>query len=727
MKVDLYKGYNLNRATQYRNEGIQQNSAQNAMPKYDEYPLGYMPHQVSFKAIPPHVIHSTLLNVEGLPCAYCGNLMIPKKVYDAMLPKTKITDALEYSRSAIKTIQGYEEVLKPVPKQVFAEIKAYVAQNPEATIKDTFSALRPSHLPRLQASQHSALNDIDTEAQSLPEEAKKEIRELTQRARTSVNSDNDKDFFRRKPFLFRFRNILFSHGLLNHPGTKKLNAAVLSLPTSRTNVDAFIVKYSGPRLLNPPKNKNQRKALDDMVNISEKNILRQIQVKHGNLNPDLSTQEIIDQLYPQSVKIITSTNSSAAKGINGQVASFISNLQGLATTSRAGLDALVLDESKSSSSKRKAVFDEINKYKEILDEETFEELTKTADKMPFPERSDEALVVDNHARALELLEKNRQSPYAMKNLNYSRISLMLKGNKYANSACTPEILEEKYPAIATNLLFEQQKCVKEIFTTIEKYLSGLNENIAPLTEGFKTKSLQEQSSILLKSQDLNLPEQYKSQISEILANLPSSKNDINAFVIKFSTDADTVPHDVWVEQTDAGIAQKIVRPSVSSLDHLKSQKSYKDENRSGEKDKFGNIAIVCKEDNEEKLDTELTDFIHSHPKILAEQYPQKQANVLRKKMNSGELAKEKSYLPALATTYFIESKGLINIDLAKLIISKKVLEEVKQAKQAGHLKKSKRETGHVRRSQRKKQTFLKMQEAKKAVQKEQPPSVHEAA
>lgn len=708
MKVDLYKGYNLNRATQYRNEGIQQNSAHNVMPKHAQYPLGYMPHQVSFKAMPTHAIVERLLNIDGLPCVWCGETMIPKYVMDNL--KVKAKTLTEYSKKAIATILTYEDRLKPVERQVFSEIKSHFTQNPESTLSGAIKALRAEHLPRLRSTQHSIMDSIDEEAQFLPEETKNAILEFTQNARIRINSDDERKAFRRNPFLFKLKNIFHTD---NHP----IVDIALKLPTAGNNVDSFVVKYSGQH---PPKffGKGKAKRLDDLVTNDERQILRQIQVKQGNLNPDSSIQEVIDKLYPQSAKVIRANNSGAAQSISEILTAFKSELEVLSSELKTSFDSFIQNETKSPAAKRKAVFDEVSKVRQLLSENVFAKLQESADKMPHPSKSTEALVMEDFERALQFLRKNEQNQFAMKNETYVRIANMLKSNKYGNSECSAEALENNQHLIKANLQYEQQRAMDEIMATLSKYKSELDGNILTLTKDFKTKSLTEQLGILTKLSEINVPSGIKISISELIDNLPSSKYNMHAFVTKYASITDTPVEEVWLDWTNDEIAQRIIRPSVSSDDHLKSRKAHKNEGKTEEQNKLGNHGIACKCCNEEKDDQDIPEFIKSKPIIMSGQTPQKQVNVLIKMMNSGPLGACKDYLLELMPNFRIQTKGIIKLDISKLKVSKQKIEEAKKAGNPGHLRK---------RAKRKREEFLAKQEALRLQQKNPPSSIHEAA
>ena len=708
MKVDLYKGYNLNRTTQYRNEGIQQSSAQSAMPNRATYPLGYMPHQIAFKAMPQHMIVAKLLDAEGLPCIWCGRTMIPKYVTDNL--KIRAKNLTEYSKKAMTTISSYEDRLKPVEKQVFSEIKSHFVRNPESTLTEAIQALRAEHLPRLRSTQHSIMDSIDEEAQFLPEETKNAVLEFTQNARIRINSDDGRKAFRRNPFLFKLKNIFPTD---NHP----IVDIALKLPTAGDNVDSFVVKYSGQK---PPKvlGKGKAKRLDDIVSNDERQILRQIQIRQGNLSPDLSIQDVIDKLYPQSAKIIRNSNTETAQSIADILTALSSKIGALSTELKTNFDSLALNETKSQAAKRKAVFDEISKFRQLLPENVFVKLQDSADKMPHPSTSTEALVMEDFERALQFLRKNEQNPYAMKKETYAKIANMLKSNKYGNSVCTAESLANNRHLISANLQFEQQRAMDEITTTLSKHLSESDGNISILTNEFKNKSLPAQQAILAKLYDANFPTDTKLEISELLDNLPTSKDNMHAFVTKYASITDTPIEEVWLDWTDEEIAQRIIRPSVSSDDHLKSRKAHKVEGKTEEQNKLGNHGIACKGCNEEKDDLEVPEFIKIKPTILTEQTPQKQVNVLIKMMNSGPLGACKDYLLELTPNFKILTKGIIKLDISKLKVSKQKIEEAKKSSGSGHLRK---------RAKRKREAFLAKQEALRLQQKNPPSSIHEAA
>lgn len=265
-------------------------------------------------------ILSKLKTLSHLPCIYCDTEMIPRSAYDSLnwltqpqigsvqtfmtdfrqnknklnayekkiaetiiqesqnFPKFSLSQLLgkvsykksenlktliykkltpsEYSKKTIKIIQGFEDCLLPVEKTVFEQIKTHHEKNPEATLQEIMVALRPKHLRILTKEQIKVLNEADLIANELPSESKEVILKTTDLARSAIINKNDGDSFKRKDFL------VIMNSLAKDIPEKELAIKILKkaqeLPTSSTNVSAFIVKYSGKVAIS----KNKSAALE---------------------------------------------------------------------------------------------------------------------------------------------------------------------------------------------------------------------------------------------------------------------------------------------------------------------------------------------------------------------------------------------------------------------------------------------------------------------------------
>lgn len=115
MKVESCVYYNLNHKLVVAEKEKKQITASNVR-KHDEYPIGYMPHQVYFgmgkPAWPTEILE--LRNLHNLPCLYCGKPMISTKIYNSI---DYITNKEMHStKEFIEKILKKKESLKPEEK-----------------------------------------------------------------------------------------------------------------------------------------------------------------------------------------------------------------------------------------------------------------------------------------------------------------------------------------------------------------------------------------------------------------------------------------------------------------------------------------------------------------------------------------------------------------------------------------------------------------------------------
>lgn len=135
MKVESFAYYGLNRKLGYSDKLKNQTAQQNR--NFDEYPIGYMPHQVHFgmgKLIWPVEIME-LRTLQNLPCLYCGNKMISTKTYNLINYETN--PQIRSIKSFLSEMAKNKQFFTPEENTVFEKLSVINEQSPQKPLMDT--------------------------------------------------------------------------------------------------------------------------------------------------------------------------------------------------------------------------------------------------------------------------------------------------------------------------------------------------------------------------------------------------------------------------------------------------------------------------------------------------------------------------------------------------------------------------------------------------------------
>lgn len=149
------------------------------------------------------------------------------------------------------------------------------------------------------------------------------------------------------------------------------------------------------------------------------------------------------------------------------------------------------------------------------------------------------------------------------------------------------------------------------------------------------------------------------KIARKAAKMPSSKNNANAFIVKFSNFALTdEPENVFAQN----LGQKLLARLVVSVEHLKPQNKWgKGENG---KNELTNIALAHSHCNGKRSSIRLSLFVKEHPEV--HKSAQKQVDYIIDLINESKVKHCERYPQILRKSLRRESKGLINIDISRL-------------------------------------------------------------
>lgn len=249
VKVNVLMPCNLNRNVGIREKEEKLKLYQNPINSrnymgVEKYPIGFIPHQINFGCkTPPEYLNLKeiieLKKLVDLPCLYCGEKMVPTKIFDEL----KLLPGEDWTRKAINLIKPFEDALLPPHRKVFKEVEAVLSNSPELSFHEAIMKLRHQHIGPLRGEETKVLRDIFEIASGLPKAQKDKVENEIIKAMDKIkNEDIQEAPFKRKAFIKALSKI--------EPNSKsrklmdRIQEKAQELPTSQDSANAFIVKYS---------------------------------------------------------------------------------------------------------------------------------------------------------------------------------------------------------------------------------------------------------------------------------------------------------------------------------------------------------------------------------------------------------------------------------------------------------------------------------------------------
>ena len=158
------------------------------------------------------------------------------------------------------------------------------------------------------------------------------------------------------------------------------------------------------------------------------------------------------------------------------------------------------------------------------------------------------------------------------------------------------------------------------------------------------------------------------QIMKKAESIPTSGNDVNAFIAKY-TNRNMPSQKGLVQRSDQEIAQRLLEPSIESVEHIRPQTTFKNINKevtvSG-KDNISNLALAHKQCNSDRGHLTLNEYMRTmNPK--AKEAIQKHVDFIINEIKAGRLQGMDDYPQQLKETFAKESHGSINIDISEIV------------------------------------------------------------
>ena len=180
-------------------------------------------------------VFKTLKDVE---CVYCGETMLTyNQVDDYSTKASKLT-----GRKLSKYLSSLEPYMKNKEKAVLLLIKEGIKKYPRLPLQGVLQQMFPHHLRKLEKQQKIILKQIAKESRKFSENDKNLTLLQVYKGLVAINRHDNVKHFKLNEYLNDFYKVKEFYE--NEDNFKKIENVIHSMPTTHTNIDAFIVKYS---------------------------------------------------------------------------------------------------------------------------------------------------------------------------------------------------------------------------------------------------------------------------------------------------------------------------------------------------------------------------------------------------------------------------------------------------------------------------------------------------
>lgn len=201
-----------------------------------------------------------LVNISGLPCPYCGEIMITPTELKFFGREISESAGRELAKK-LRIIQNKSQF--PIESKIATELIQQSKQKPKMNAQELLESMLPWASKKLINKQQPILDKFPEIIDKLTEETKQTALENLADIQERIKHPVSKHLFKKKTAVGTYVELLKEEKSknANNPNTPfliKIVETLNTLPTSENNIDAFIVKYSrrspreiGERLLEP--------------------------------------------------------------------------------------------------------------------------------------------------------------------------------------------------------------------------------------------------------------------------------------------------------------------------------------------------------------------------------------------------------------------------------------------------------------------------------------------
>ncbi len=256
---------------------------------------------------------------------------------------------------------------------------------------------------------------------------------------------------------------------------------------------------------------------------------------------------------------------------------------------------------------------------------------------------------------------------------------LFKEIKIANAGETKKSLQDimnDLRGLTIDILNKKQnKVIADIETTAHQELRGATKGkVLDITRRAKELLKDDASSGQFKRKDFikdikriktsNTREQNViNNLVKIAEQTPNSEQDLGAFVAKYSCKLNKNSSLEAKQRSNEEIAQRLINPSIASVEHIRPQETYKNIRitHTVPKDNIANLSLAHRSCNSERDNLSLAQYIHQKPEVKS--FIQKHVDFVSDAIKKGELTGMDDYPQQLKTAYEEGSHGAIKITL----------------------------------------------------------------
>jgi len=248
-----------------------------------------------------------------------------------------------------------------------------------------------------------------------------------------------------------------------------------------------------------------------------------------------------------------------------------------------------------------------------------------------------------HAVEKECFGKIREASKTFPNRDLKEILRLLRPEHLKRLKLNQFKVLDKIDGMSNDLSIDSALKLREI-TTRARFIIMEDDNESP----FKRKPLLAEISSL---QDILPEKNIAKKIGEAMNDLPSSSNDVSAFIVKYS------------KRSSREIGQRLVSPSVVTVEHINPQNPLEGLAKGENNPK--NYLLECARCNSKRGNIPLDEWVSIHCPDMIKNV-QKYIDFIIDKINAKLLIGYEHYPEDVSETLDTASKGLITLDTSRL-------------------------------------------------------------
>lgn len=512
-----------------------------------------------------------------------------------------------------------EDILVNSEKLVLEAIKdKYGKIYPDKSIQEIMEITYSEHLKNVTQDLRTRIKQVNINAQNFSTTLKDECLNITNDERKMLTKSPTDGAVLRKKLFDKFKNL---KDFFNEQQYDNISKAIIMIPRSTENMNAFIVKYWD--LLNNPDfrlNAYWNNKWYNKFSPQEKNVFYSVSEYFRPKSEYTLMDLYVHDIEAYSHKTIV-TLDDADKIVQNMTKA----------------EKTILSTAKKVSCPNDDVYTFLDKHWDKLSkEQTASDICDWAKNLTPQDKA-----------AFKIIKKSL--------------------NRCKNAYLRPrseKTLQEAYPEIVESLRKNQIDALDEIDNITQSIFNNIEKNFLNIIKGFADADINELKSIIEKLQNTrrNLKSSVSSATLDSLSGIPTSKNNMSTFVVKYAdfekSQIKPDPPPVFVQRSDKEIGLALLKRSITSEEHIKPQTNWPSwDYRKHDMDNIGFAHVGC---NSERAHKDLDKTVQDNPQIS--QNVQKNVDSIIKRTVKDATDVYYNYVNGIKRTLKEESNGLIDVD-----------------------------------------------------------------